>query len=886
MEDENINSIKADFNSFIGKFDDFDKDCQTIIEGVSPILEEPKPAPIPPFDRKELEVAMLDTLALINSKPSLTLVKNLIETAYEKFNVTVRTRDLLAKGIKDLQKDAATKRTKMHGLIKLNQEFGSDFQRHKLETEKMIEDTEKLLQRKEEIDAKRAEFGDKIKGLEAEHYDIIDRERELTKEELAQNQERKVELEKIVEGLNVQMRELEKSNKTLSEKIEKEAENEKSKLARKETNRQRIEDSERRITDLETHKVEVQGLIEQLKETLGKNEKAYQLDDERLTTNTQQLEELADMTKMVIKGREKLKEILYDHNNQILAKQKERNHAVALTRNYADQVEKLKEDQKTLEEEFQELEKAKRAGLKRKGVIEKMIKEQKNEAGQLEQDRYYIELQLADLRNVFEAKKEELTAKTDDMEKEKVRKEELDKLITQKKHGLYNHKYELMAIERDIKKAENQMHGTEREIKRLATRLDQIKQLQEKYINEASLAHARFYQAVENLRVKNYLIAELQTNNKELAKKLKQQKALYEAVRNDRNVYSKTLIDLKDEIVEFNKNYTALNHQVKHLKEEINYKAGEVIELTKTHEFVKNENEDAKTKKAVLKSKIKNIEQNIKFYQAEINNLKVLITEANIEKRKKVNVHENIAAERDLLSLQLFKREEEMTKLSEKLKGVETELLLDQNHYNELEGKVSELQTQVIECKNAQAELRGQLTGYMPLKIETIGVMRELLDTQGRVAAMEHQLKLPLNLHRWRALEATHPEKYAKILKLQKLQKKLIEKTTEVSKLQGEIEMRERELDRLKLEAARNVDSGNKAQVEEIKVKIKEKTAGIRQMLFELKEAQKKGDELRLNIEISDGKIRRMEDEYFQRRKMEEANRGVELDAKENYIVN
>lgn len=886
MEEETENNLKTDFQQFIGKFVDFDRDCQDVIENVNPLLEEPKPVTLPSLDRKELETSMLDVFTIVNSKPSLTLVKNIIETAYGRFNVTVKKSDMLSKDIRELQKGGAAKRTKMNGLIKLNQEFSSDFQRSKLETEKMIEDTGKLLRRKEEIDQKRSEFGERINNIEAKHYEIIDKERELTKEEIAANNEMKSDLEKTVEKLNAQLVELDSNNKVLNEQIEKEVEAEKGKLSRRENIKQRIVDNENLIDQYNKQKDEVQGKIEQLKETLEKNKKAYQQEEERFTTNAQQLDELTHMTKMVIKGREKLKEILYDNNNQITVKQKEKNHTIMLTKNYTEQVEKLKEDQKALEEEFRELEKVKRSSLKRKRVIEKMIKEQNNETSQLEQDRHYLEMQINELKNTLESKKEELNIKTSNTNKEKERKEELDKLIAQKKQGLYNYKYELLGIDRDIKKTENQIHATQKEINKLNTKLEDVRQHQDKYNNDASLAHAKFYQTAENLRVKNYQIAELQKNNKELAKKLKQQKALYEAVRNDRNVYSKTLIDLKDEIVEFNKSYTALNHQVKHLKEEINLKSSEVIRLTKTTEFVKNENEDAKTKKSVLKNKIKSIEQNIKFYNSETNNLKILITEANIEKRKKINVKENIAAERNLLSIQMFKREEEMSNISEKLKGVEAELLLDQNYYNDMERKLNEQQKDIEELKNVQSDLHAQLTGYMPLKIESIGVRRELLNTQSKVAAMDQQLKIPLNLHRWRALEATEPERHSKLLKLQKLKKKLIEKTTEVSRLQGEMEMREQELNKLKLEAERNIDSNSKAQLEDIKIKIKDKTAGMKQMLVELKEAQKKGDELRLNIEVTEGKIKKLEEEYFEKRKNEEADKSIANDFKENIVSN
>lgn len=54
--------------------------------------------------------------------------------------------------------------------------------------------------------------------------------------------------------------------------------------------------------------------------------------------------------------------------------------------------------------------------------------------------------------------------------------------------------------------------------------------------------------------------------------KLKQQQNLYEAVRSDRNLYSKNLIEAQDEIAEMKRKFKIMNHQIEQLKEEINSK--------------------------------------------------------------------------------------------------------------------------------------------------------------------------------------------------------------------------------------------------------------------------------------------------------------------------
>ena len=51
--------------------------------------------------------------------------------------------------------------------------------------------------------------------------------------------------------------------------------------------------------------------------------------------------------------------------------------------------------------------------------------------------------------------------------------------------------------------------------------------------------------------------------------KLKQQQTLYEAVCSDRNLYSKQLIEARDEITEMRRKLKILSHQIDQLKEEI-----------------------------------------------------------------------------------------------------------------------------------------------------------------------------------------------------------------------------------------------------------------------------------------------------------------------------
>merc|ERR1712084_41959 len=94
----------------------------------------------------------------------------------------------------------------------------------------------------------------------------------------------------------------------------------------------------------------------------------------------------------------------------------------------------------------------------------------------------------------------------------------------------------------------------------------------EKYGIELSLANSRHMQAQEELKNRDNKISELKKNLADLKAKLAQQKQLYEAVRTDRNLYSKNLVESQDEIAEMKRKFKIMYHQIEQLKEEIKEK--------------------------------------------------------------------------------------------------------------------------------------------------------------------------------------------------------------------------------------------------------------------------------------------------------------------------
>ena len=102
----------------------------------------------------------------------------------------------------------------------------------------------------------------------------------------------------------------------------------------------------------------------------------------------------------------------------------------------------------------------------------------------------------------------------------------------------------------DLKQAENviialkdQNRQNKESLQTLSSNVQAVEKERDKFVAEAAKANSNLMQLVEEVKIKKNLIGELKKETIDLESKLKQQQNLYEAVRSDRNLYSKNLIE-------------------------------------------------------------------------------------------------------------------------------------------------------------------------------------------------------------------------------------------------------------------------------------------------------------------------------------------------------
>ena len=181
-----------------------------------------------------------------------------------------------------------------------------------------------------------------------------------------------------------------------------------------------------------------------------------------------------------------------------------------------------------------------------------------------------------------------------------------------------------------------------------------------------------------------------------------------------------------------------------------------------------------------LKKLVSTAEVQMKNYQAEVDKLNHIITEADSERFRQKKEYDIVINERDILGTQLIRRNDELALLYEKVKIQQGAISNGEVSYRE---RLEDLRVLRLRENSLRRELhigRSQTNNLDVLRQEVYTLQRELLQDRTKVKALSEELENPDNTHRWRKLQGSDPGTYEMVQKIQALQKRLIAKTEEV----------------------------------------------------------------------------------------------------------
>ena len=420
--------------------------------------------------------------------------------------------------------------------------------------------------------------------------------------------------------------------------------------------------------------------------------------------------------------------------------------------------------------------------------------------------------------------------------------------------------------ERVARNLEAELRGFQAEAAKQRKLIYQLEKERERYGIEASEQRNYYLQSLEEVKLRDMRINELQKKVSEGETKLKQQQQLYEAVRSDRNLYSKNLIESQDEIAEMKRKFKIMNHQIEQLKEEITAKDHALVKEHFDLQKVEKQREQHKSELSRLRQLLGTNEETINNQDSEIRKLTHMIRRMDDEALEQRKEYDQVINERDILGTQLIRRNDELALLYEKLKIQQSTLRKGEAQYQERLQDIRVLRLKINDLKREIHIAKHQVGTLDELKHEVYHLQREVLQEKTKVKALSEELENPMNVHRWRKLEGSDPATYEMVQKIQTLQKRLIRKTEEVVEKDLLITEKEKLYVELKNILARQPGPEVAEQLSVYQQNLKDQKYKMKAMASELNMAQAQQNDYKHEIERLTRELNEVKRKYFQKK--------------------
>ncbi|XP_061594991.1 cilia- and flagella-associated protein 58-like [Cololabis saira] len=462
----------------------------------------------------------------------------------------------------------------------------------------------------------------------------------------------------------------------------------------------------------------------------------------------------------------------------------------------------------------------------------------------IEDQKADVEVQRETLKAQIVALNEELESSQKQVEADKKAQEELirerDVLNEDMIKAVQSAENRVELLEQDKKTLEHEISSYRQEGQKQRKIIQQLEKERDRHINETSGLMQKVQQKMNDAEAKEIELIDRKKEVTEAEYKLKQQENLLESVISERNLYSKNLLQAKEEIAEMKIRMKTMNNEVTLLKDEI----------VRNKPALARGQQETKSLKA-LKGELQSMKLQLDSQRAEQQKLQKVISDTEAEQDQHKKQLEQVMRERNNLSRQLLHRNDERALLYEKIRIHQSILNKGDFHYKQ---KLEDIHLLKLEVKRLQCEkktLDKSLPNVEELRQELFQLEKELLRERSR------NPEDTMNIHRWRQLEGSDPSKYDLIQKIQVLQRRLISKTKEVEKQELSLQEKEKLYMDLKQILARRPGPEAAEQLQQCRwtlrdrsKKLKALTAEVR--MLESQMDQYKSENERLHNDLAD----------------------------------
>ncbi|KAL1006214.1 hypothetical protein UPYG_G00069340 [Umbra pygmaea] len=513
---------------------------------------------------------------------------------------------------------------------------------------------------------------------------------------------------------------------------------------------------------------------------------------------------------------------------------------------------------------------------KMREATQRKFRQTEDQKLEVEQQRDMLKNQIAVLEREMESSKKQMEIDKKAIDEFLRERDILNKNMIKTANATEKQRNVVKLHEQSKKHLEQEIINYRDEAQKQRKIIYQLEKERDQYINQASELTHKVFQHMEDIKLTEMQIFDYKKKIAEAETKLKQQQNVYEAVRSDRNLYSKNLIEAQDEITEMKRKLKIMNHQIDQLKEEINGKESALVTVQSEFQRVEKDKEALKAELQKMKQQAQETKLFIANQEAEERKLRKIIDDADAEQLRQKKELDQVISERDILGTQLVRRNDELALLYEKIQIQQSILNKGEIQYNQRVDDIRLLKLEIKKLRREKGILAKTVANVEELRREVYHMQRELLKERSRYKALEEEIENPMNVHRWRRIKATDPSTYELIQKIHALQKRLITKNKEVVEKELLLQEKEKLYVELKHILARQPGPEAAEQLQKYQQTLRQKTKQLKALTAELHMHESNTQEYKSEIERLAHELKNVKMKYLHQKRREQQGRAKE----------
>ncbi|XP_075150835.1 occludin-Related Y [Haematobia irritans] len=408
----------------------------------------------------------------------------------------------------------------------------------------------------------------------------------------------------------------------------------------------------------------------------------------------------------------------------------------------------------------------------------------KNQSNSLEKDLLNSAQKFDDLRRL----KDNIQRERDNLRSDVVK---LNNQIADLRHTIMMQNNTIDNLRLDINKLNVKVDEAKINIAKAEKERDEMAQ-------EVETLHEKIEYYQEQIQLKSNQIVDLteQLQQKQFA--LINMKKQLESVHSEKIILQRSLETCTQERDNFRLLQTKTSHQITQLTNEIADNQNRINSLNLRIEHLNTDKKDLQSELRNKEKILAGVRKDLKEMKIKNEHLMKIISQDELKFMKISQELEETRKEKNLIGLQMVRRNDEIVLLKEKLGITQTALDQGQTQYNQ---RVEDIRLLKMEITNLQTErecLSRSIKSTADMREEIIRLQRSLNQERIRVRALTEDAKTPTAVHRWRILKGEDPAKYQLLTKVQMLQKRTLKQETEKINLRQELEESKRVCESLK----------------------------------------------------------------------------------------